>query len=275
MNYIQWLKTEYNENIDVIDIVDVTDVILDKNALTFDTIGASKTINATVVPSDAANKTVTWTSSDTKVATVSGGVITAVGNGTATIKATAGTISATCKVEVAQKVTSLNIDKASLSFDTIGELQTLNETVAPSNAANKTVTWSTSNAKVVTVSNGKITAAGNGTATITAKTGDKTVTCKVTVSQKVTKVELQLNKQKVSGTVKVQKGQSYSLKAVVTPDNADSKNAKVTWSTSNKKRATVASSGKVKIVGTGKVTITAIAKDGSNKKATIKITVKK
>ncbi|WP_099469431.1 pectinesterase family protein [Konateibacter massiliensis] len=271
MNYIQWLKTEYNENVEVID---VTDVVLDHNTITFDTIGASQTIKATVVPADAVNKTVEWTSSDTKVATVSGGVITAVGNGTATIKATVGSISAACEVTVAQKVTSFGLDKTSLTFDTIGASQTLKSTVAPSNAANKTVTWSSSNAKVVTVSNGKITAVGNGTATITAKAGDKTATCNVTVSQKVTKVGLQLNNQKVSGTIKVQKGQSYSFKAVVTPSNADSKNAKVTWTTSNKKRATVSSEGKVKVVGTGKVTITAKTADGKTAKVTLNATTK-
>lgn len=254
--------------------IEVTDLILDRNTLIFDTIGQTKTIKASVLPSEATEKTIEWTTSDAKVATVINGIVTAVGNGTATIKATAGAISATCKVTVSPKITAFTIDQTFITFDTIGTSRILKTTIVPSNAENTAVTWSSSDTKVATVSSGKITAVGNGTAIITAKVGSLTTSCNVVVSQKVTKVELRLKNQTINGTLKVQKGQSYSLKAMVTPTNADAKNANVTFSSSNKKRATVSSVGKVKVVGTGKVTITAKTADGKIAKVTLNATGK-
>lgn len=128
------------------------------------------------------------------------------------------------------------------------------------------ITWTSSKKSVATVSSkGVIKAKKKGTAVITAKYGKKKLTCKVTVKQPVKSIKLN----KTSATLK--KGKSLTLKATVFPNNANNK--KVTWTSSNKKVATVSSKGVVKAVGNGTATITVKAKDGSGKKATCKITV--
>ena len=84
------------------------------------------------------------------------------------------------------EVSSIKLSKSSLSLK-VGEKSTLTVTINPSNATNKNVTWSSSNKSVATVdSNGKVVAVGPGTAVITAKVGNKTVTCTVTVTENVT-----------------------------------------------------------------------------------------
>ena len=116
------------------------------------------------------------------------GKVTAVKAGTATITAKAGDKSATCAVTVKAKVisvTSVELSKTELKLKE-GESETLTATVKPDDASNKTVTWSTSDATVATVdSNGKVTAVKYGTATITAKAGEKSATCAVSVDYAV------------------------------------------------------------------------------------------
>uniref|UniRef100_UPI0002892B57 Ig-like domain-containing protein n=1 Tax=Clostridium arbusti TaxID=1137848 RepID=UPI0002892B57 len=167
-------------------IVRVTSVKLNKTKNTL-TIGGKDTLIATVAPSNATNKGVTWSTSNGKVATVSNGVVTAVGKGTATIKVTTVDNKKTASYSVAVnpvvqakpiikvKFISLNKTKNTL---TIGGKDTLVAKVAPSNATNKGVTWSTSNGKVATVSNGVVRAVGKGTATITVATVDGKNTAK-------------------------------------------------------------------------------------------------
>ena len=167
-------------------VTPVTSLTLDRTTLTM-TEGDTQTLSATVKPDDATDKTVTWSSSNTAVATVDGGKVTAVAPGTATITAKAGDKTATCAVTVEKKVvpvTSLTLDRTTLTM-TEGDTQTLSATVKPENATDKTVTWSSSNTAVATVDGGKVTAVAPGTATITAKAGDKTATCAVTVNQKI------------------------------------------------------------------------------------------
>ena len=150
--------------------------------------GDQTTLTATVNPSNATNKNVTWTSSDSNVATVANGKVTAVKAGTATItvKTEDGNKTATCTVTVKAKtypVESVTLDKTSVEL-TEGEETTLTATVSPANATNKNVTWTSSDSNVATVANGKVTAVKAGTATITVKTedGNKTATCTVTVT---------------------------------------------------------------------------------------------
>ena len=148
--------------------------------------GESETLTATVNPDDATDKTVTWSTSDESIATVDqNGRVTAVKEGTATITAKSGEKSATCRVTVSKNVvavTSVTLNKTELTLKE-GESETLTATVKPDDATDKTVTWSTSDASIATVDqNGKVTAVKEGTATITAKAGDKSATCTVTVS---------------------------------------------------------------------------------------------
>ena len=168
--------------------IPVESVSLDKTELSL-VEGDSETLTATVKPDNATDKTVTWSSSDGSVATVdANGKVTAVKEGTATITAKAGEKTATCTVTVAKKVIaveSVTLNKESLAL-VEGDSETLTATVKPDNATDKSVTWSSSDSSVATVdANGKVTAVKEGTATITAKAGEKSATCTVTVKKNV------------------------------------------------------------------------------------------
>jgi uncharacterized protein YjdB len=240
---------------------EVTSVTLNKTTASLKA-GESVTLTATVNPDDATDKTVTWTSSDQTVATVSNGVVTAKKVGTATITAKAGSKTATCQVTVVPTdVTSVTLNKTTASLKA-GETVTLTATVNPSDATDKTVTWTTSDQTVATVSNGVVTAKMVGTATITAKAGSKTATCQITVvATEVTSVTL--NKT----TASLRAGETVTLTATVNPSEATDKT--VTWTSSDQTIATV-SNGVVSAKKVGTATIT--AKAGS-KTATCKITV--
>lgn len=169
-------------------VVEVTGIKLSQGKVTL-TVGESKTITATVNPKNADDKTVTWKTSDKKVATVKNGKITAVGAGTAKITVTAGKATETITVTVNKKTTEpVAVSEITLSNKTLelvaGESKTVTATVKPTNATNKTVTWTTSDKNVAKVENGKITAVAKGTATITATADGKTATVKVTVVSK-------------------------------------------------------------------------------------------
>ena len=148
------------------------------------------TLTATVEPSNATNKNVTWESSNTSVATVdASGLVTAVSAGTATITVTTedGDKTATCEVTVTAatvSVTGVTLNKTSTSLY-VGDTETLTATVAPANATNKAVTWTSSNPSVAKVENGVVTALACGTAVITATAADgsgASASCTVTVS---------------------------------------------------------------------------------------------
>ncbi|MEI6736857.1 MAG: sialate O-acetylesterase [Pseudomonadota bacterium] len=143
-------------------------------------------LTAVVSPANAANKAVKWTSSNTKVATVSStGKVTAKGPGTATItvKTVSGAFAKTCKVKVLMPVKSVKLNKTSISLAK-GKTSQLKATVSPTNASNKKVTWKSSNTKIVTVSStGLVKTKAKGTAYVTVITSDgkKTARCKVSV----------------------------------------------------------------------------------------------
>lgn len=250
--------------------VAVTGVSLDKTSATLK-VGETTQLTATVEPSNASNSTVTWSTSDAGVAEVNGGTITAKAAGTATITAEAGGQKATCSVTVTAAdvaVTGVSLNKATLNL-TVGGNETLSATVTPSDATAKTVSWKSSDEKVATVVDGKVTAVAKGTATITAKAGDKEATCTVTVAEanadkKVTGVKL--NKDKT--TIKV--GLSETLGATVEP--LDAKDKSVTWSSDNTAVATVDKKGVVTAVKEGTAKITAKTTNGGFT-ATCEVTV--
>ena len=152
-----------------------------------------------------------------------------------------------------------------------GKTFTLKPKVTVTGKISKKVTYKTSNKKVVAVNaKGKITAKKKGTAKIyVISKADKKKKCTITVTVGTPVTKVKLNKTKSTMTV----GKKQTLKATVTPKKASSR--AVVWKSSNKKVATVTSKGVVKAKKAGTVTITAIAKDGSGKKAACKITVKK
>ena len=169
----------------------VTAVTLDKEKLALE-VGGEATLVATVTPDNADDKTVTWTSSDSNIASVDeNGKVTAVAAGTATITATAGNQTATCEVTVTEKtsvtvtVTGVELDQTTLTAKEGDTLDKLVATVKPEDATNKKVTWQSSDASVVTVdAEGNVTIVGKGSATITVTTedGSHTATCTITVT---------------------------------------------------------------------------------------------
>ena len=249
----------------------VTSLTLNKTSLTVNR-GATATLTATVGPSNADNKKVKWTTSNSAVATVSStGAVKGIEKGTATITATAADGSgkkASCSVTVKQPVTSVTLNKTALTLDN-GKTATLTATVGPSNANNKTVKWTTSNSAVATVSStGVVKGLKRGTATITATAADgsgKKATCTVTVTKLVT--SLTLNKT----VLPLQPKKTEKLTATVSPSDADNKTVK--WTTSSSAVATVNSNGKVTAKGKGTAIIKATAADGSGENATCTVTV--
>ncbi|GHV02040.1 hypothetical protein FACS1894159_10580 [Bacteroidia bacterium] len=155
---------------------------LDQTSLTLPA-GTSQTLKATL-SSSATEQSVTWSSENTSVAAVSSsGKVTAVAEGTATIVAKAGSHTATCAVTVIPNVAVIKItlNKTTLTLEPGGS-GTLVATITPSNATNKTLTWSSNKISVATVSSsGEVTAIKDGTATITATASGITATCFVTV----------------------------------------------------------------------------------------------
>lgn len=234
--------------------VAVTSVTLNKTELTLEK-GKTETLTATVNPSDATDQTVTWSSSKTDVATVdANGKVTATAGGSAIISAKAGDKQATCTVTVSVPVESIALDRESLTLEEEATT-TLVATVKPDDATDKTVAWFSSNNEIATVDEtGKVTAIKAGEATITAKAGEKTAACKVTVNKKFIAVtSVTLNKAELA----LEKGQSETLVATVKPDDATDKT--VTWKSSDDNVATVDNAGKVTALAGGSAVITAKA----------------
>ncbi|HNX16640.1 MAG TPA: Ig-like domain-containing protein [Bacilli bacterium] len=150
-------------------------------------LGSTLELTATVSPSNATNKNVSWSSSNSNIASVDNGTITPVQVGTAdiTVRTEDGNYSAVCHVTVTNN--TIHVTSVSLSQNTLaiakGSTANLTATVLPSNATNKNVSWSSDNTGVATVSNGTINALATGTATITATTidGSFTDSCSITV----------------------------------------------------------------------------------------------
>ena len=167
-------------------LIAVLSVKLNVNSVTLP-VGVTYTLTPTVLPENAANKNVTWTSSNPAVATVANGTITTKAEGNSAIVAATedGGKTAICVVTVSPAVvavTSVTLNQATVTL-TADDTLRLTATVQPSNATNKNVTWSSSNTAVATVNNGLVTAVAQGAATITVTTedGSKTASCAVDV----------------------------------------------------------------------------------------------
>jgi len=246
--------------------IQVTGVSL--SATTLDLIpGETIRVAAIVQPNNATSKSVTWSSSNTGIATVNGGAVTGVANGTATITVTTinGGFQATCAVTVGVAVTSVSISPTSLNL-AVNQTELLTATVLPTNATDKTVTWSSSNTGIATVNGGLVTGVADGTAIITATSGGIQVTCTVTVGVPVTTVSV------APTSLSLGVNQNGTLTATVLPTDATNKT--VTWSSSNTSIATVIPSGISTAVvigkGNGPAIITANA-SGQTTTATVTV----
>ena len=250
-------------------IVPVTALSINKNEIILEE-GESETLVADIAPEDATDKAVTWTSSDTAVAGVdASGRVSALAAGSAVIRVTSGdgASTASCRITVtpaAVPVSSIALNKTGIVLEA-GASEVLTATVLPANATDRVIKWTSSAPSVARVdASGRVTAAGIGTATITATAGGKSANCTVTVSQiMVSRIEVSDADVDVGGTV--------TLVAAVHPDNAADKS--VTWSTDDAQVATVSGTGVVSGHRAGIARITVVANDGSGVSGSCTVTV--
>ena len=253
----------------------VTDVTLNKTQLTL-AVGGREQLTATVLPASAANKSVTWTSSDTSVAVVTNdGTVIARGAGTSNITvATAdGGYTETCVLEVkeAVPVASVRIEPVApvvqtmqgkaLTLERDGQRETLALTVMPTDATDKSVEWASGDEKVVTVNgDGQVTAVSPGTAVVTVSSRadpNKVDSCEVTVSG-ITVSET---------SVELKVGQSVPVVATA----YGRASGRLVWTSDD---PTVASGDNNKIVGVSIGTTTVrVAAPGTNYEKSIAVTV--
>ncbi len=315
--------------------IEVTDVSLNKTKISL-IIGNNEVLVASILPIDATDKSLTWTSSNSGVVTVNNGKVTGINIGTSTITArTSNGKTASCIVTVIpasvseEIVGDVNLDGIVSIIDAttvqqylaeffdlsdiqkkvadtdgdgtititdatviqqylaeyidhfyqppaiklntnavtlnVSDTHSLLATISPSDVTNKSVTWTSSDNDIATISNGTVTAKSPGTAKITAKTyNGKTAKCTVTVKQ-IEPSSVSLNK----NTLSLNEGDSYQLTATVSPNNATNKS--ITWETNNPEVATVDSNGRVTAKKSGKTNI--IAETTNGKRAECSITV--
>lgn len=267
VDYPKWIAEGVTANLWTLDdgIIHVTGVTLAPTSFSI-AVGATQTVVATVAPSNAADKTGVWASSDVTVATVSNtGVVTALKVGTASITFTStdgsevGTSAGTITAAVIH-VTGVTLNDPTFSTDA-GTTHQLTATVAPANATTKTGVWASSNTAVATVSNtGLVTGVAAGTANITFTTTDgafvatsvATITTPVVVPTSVT-----ISPASPTTTV----GGTVALTAAITPAGSTDKTG--VWSSATPAVATVAQDGTVTGVSVGTSVVTFTTNSGA------------
>lgn len=164
--------------------VPVESLVLSNTELTVN-VGNASAVSCTVLPEDATDKTVNWSSSNSAVATVNNvGVITAVSAGTCTITASSGDVTATVTITVKKPVEQVVLNKSDVTIKE-EETFTFTCTVVPNDASEKNVTWTSSDSSIATVNaNGTITGVKAGTCTITVSADGKSAVANITVKEK-------------------------------------------------------------------------------------------
>ena len=246
---------------------DLTGISLAQNYATLK-IGSTLILKPVIIPWDASNKTIIWSSGNEEVAKVSeGGVVTAITPGSTGIigKTVEGNYLIFCLVNVPEEVDRITLIQKSIKFNIGDAAVTLVAKLMPDKLSQKGVTWTSSNYNIANVdSSGKVTPVSGGTAVITATSQfDKTkkATCNVTVTGPIfdTKVHatgVALNFDKKDLIV----GTAFTLRAVIAPSNAANK--AVTWSSSNEAVATVSTTGVVTPLTVGITVIVVRTVDG-------------
>ena len=248
--------------------ISVKDITLTGKTACF--IGEEFDLELTVTPDGAKDKTVTWASSDSKIATVNNGKVKALAAGEVTISATANDGSGK-KAELKIAVAKINVNSVSISglaSMKLGETQTVAATIDPANATNAGIEFSSSDTSVVTVTAaGLVTAVGAGTAKIIATAKDdstKKAELEITVTALVQEITIDgFDTMNVNETQKVD----------VSVDPEDAANKEYDLTSSNTEILTVDAEGNVKAVGAGTAKIIATAKDGSGVTGELEIVV--
>ena len=238
--------------------------------------GETATLEASVYPSNAEDKTISWESSDTSILVVSStGSLTAVGVGTATITAktsrgTSKKFTITVNEVMAESISIANNNTEILLEDT----QTLECEFAPTKTTNKTVAWSSSDESVISVSeNGEITANKLGIATITATHKELTDSIEIEVKPiDAESIEIVLpddTETNDNGTPKINKGSTVQLKAEILPENTTYK--EIEWTVSDEAIATIDENGVLAANENGTITVIAKAKSGITEEIELEI----
>lgn len=233
-------------------------ILLDKTTVSIYT-DQTSTVTASVSPLDVCNSSVTWSSSASTIATVSNGIISPIAPGTATITCSSVQTpvgSATVAVTVLERLPSSISVSPTLSL-LVGDIQPITATILPATAYNKSVTWTSSNIDVASVSaSGNITGIAVGTATITATSSNGlTATCIVTVNP-VQATSISLNK--TTTTLFVY--DTETLSATIAPINTTDKS--IVWSSTDATTVSVTTTGIIEARKAGTATIRATASSG-------------
>jgi len=248
--------------------IPVTGISLDKKDIKLD-LNRAVVITAKVNPSNATNKNVIWSSSNSNIASVDKyGIVTGKSEGVAIITATTvdKNLSAACIVRVNSPkgnivpVTGIKLNKNALIMK-MGVNERLIAVVSPINATNKNVIWESDDSSVVSVDQkGMLTALKPGLATITVRTEDRNYTASCTVVVEY-RAELGIDKIRINKEVLVLKEkQSYTLKAIITPGTG--RTSDIVWKSSDPKVAYIDGNGKVYAKYEGFAVITVSTKDG-------------
>ena len=264
--------------------ISVKGVSLNKTATTIE-VGKTEKLTATVQPTNATNQKVTWSSSNTDIATVeTDGTVTAKAVGTADITVTTadGGKTAKCTVTVkeaqaeTEPATGVTLNQDTLTLTVGGADGTLTATVTPADTTDElkwTVSDNSENISITENNDGSVTVKAlkateeNQTVTIVATAGSVSDTCTVTVKPaEVAVTGVTLNKTELT----LEEDATATLTATVNPTEATNKN--VTWSSSNPEIASVSTDGIVTAVSAGEATITVTTADGE-KTDTCKVTV--
>lgn len=251
--------------------VPVTAINLSQSALNLGT-GDNHTLSYTLTPSNTTQTELSWSVSPSGIVSIDNGVINALTSGTCTITCSSvdnPNVSATCSVTVearAIKITNISLSNNELAIDN-GSSVTLTATITPSDATNKTITWSANNSNVTLIPNGlscTVTGSAIGSSVITAASNDGSnisATCNVTVNAVVVAVTgVSLDKTEASVDV----GSSVDLTATISPSNAT--NTAVSWRADNDKVIVTPNSLYCTVQGVtpGTSTVTVTTDDGSH-----------
>lgn len=236
--------------------------------------GSTLQLTAACAPENASIREVTWSSGNPNIATVDEfGIVTGLKKGTVNIMATAADGSntkATVSLSVTQSVTSLSITQPELSV-TVGRSVQAKVKAEPAEASDKSVSWSSSNTEIATVSaNGTVTGKKAGTTMITATSKsnpDIFATVMVSVNQLVTKIEVTNSKEELT----LRTGESVQLQWYVLPDDAT--NTAVSFRSQQPKIAAVDPNGVVTALARGTATIAVTSQDAAKRQQTARVTV--
>ncbi len=245
----------------------VTGINLSESSLNLNGYGDKKAVYANIFPGNASNQNVTWSSSDSSIASVNNGVVTALKNGSTDITAVTedGGYKSVCKVTVrgVKELEGISLDKTSITLEGDESSSILSVSAVPEEAHIPGIIWFSSDENIVTIDKtGNIFPVANGGADIKAQTEDGafTAVCHVTVqgvSKEVTVASVEFTKELI---VLDNKNKKHQLVTVVKPASAANKDC-VYYSEDNS-IAVVDDKGMVKAVGNGSTNICVISNDG-------------